>query len=120
MKKSEIRKMVKEEMQKTDKFNSISDSFINEINGKKSGYILDPQNYDPKNPELVVSGFGTYTLEGVKKRVINLLKTHTKRLETLNAYDDFYETFYGKFSAIQKYIEAILDVQQELKRRHKR
>lgn len=76
------------------------------------GEIFDKKNFDPKNPEVLVKGFGRFKLNQLKKDVQLKLEDLYKKSKLSN------------FSAINEllnpngvlvhYVKAILDVEREL------
>ena len=90
--------------------------------GKSDGYIyqwkeeMKAGKFDPKNPTIVVSGLGSYSLTGLKKSVASQLLDLSKRLKGGSEMDvdNVYSLLVKNESLLYK-VKAIKDVQDELK-----
>ena len=90
--------------------------------GKDDGYIynwkeeMKEGKFDPKNPTVVVSGLGSYSLDILKKSVSSQLLDLSKRLKGGSEMD--VDNVYGmlvKNDTLLYKLKAIKDVQDELK-----
>ena len=90
--------------------------------GKSDGYIynwkeeMEKGKFDPKNPTVVVSGLGSYSLDILKKSVSSQLLDLSKRLKGGSEMD--VDNVYGmlvKNDTLLYKVKAIKDVQDELK-----
>ena len=90
--------------------------------GKSDGYIynwkeeMKEGKFDPKNPTVVVSGLGSYSLDILKKSVSSQLLDLSKRLKGGSEMD--VDNVYGmlvKNDTLLYKVKAIKDVQDELK-----
>jgi len=90
--------------------------------GKSDGYIynwkkeMKEGKFDPKNPTVVVSGLGSYSLDILKKSVSSQLLDLSKRLKGGSEMD--VDNVYGmlvKNDTLLYKLKAIKDVQDELK-----
>ena len=90
--------------------------------GKSDGYIynwkeeMKEGKFDPKNPTVVVSGLGSYSLDILKKSVASQLLDLSKRLKGGSEMD--VDNVYGmlvKNDTLLYKVKAIKDVQDELK-----
>ena len=90
--------------------------------GKDDGYIynwkeeMKEGKFDPKNPTVVVSGLGSYSLDILKKSVSSQLLDLSKRLKGGSEMD--VDNVYGmlvKNDTLLYKVKAIKDVQDELK-----
>ena len=90
--------------------------------GKSDGYIyqwkeeMKEGKFDPKNPTVVVSGLGSYSLDILKKSVSSQLSDLSKRLRGGSEMDvdNVYSLLIKNDSLLYK-VKAIKDVQDELK-----
>ena len=90
--------------------------------GKSDGYIynwkeeMEKGKFDPKNPTVVVSGLGSYSLDILKKSVSSQLSDLSKRLKSGSEMDvnNVYSMLVKNESLLYK-VKAIKDVQDELK-----
>ncbi len=90
--------------------------------GKSDGYIyqwkeeMKEGKFDPKNPTVVVSGLGSYSLDILKKSVSSQLSDLSKRLKGGSEMDvdNVYSLLIKNDSLLYK-VKAIKDVQDELK-----
>ena len=90
--------------------------------GKSDGYIynwkeeMKEGKFDPKNPTVVVSGLGSYSLDILKKSVSSQLLDLSKRLRGGSEMDvdNVYSLLIKNDSILYK-VKAIKDVQDELK-----
>ena len=90
--------------------------------GKSDGYIynwkeeMKEGKFDPKNPTVVVSGLGSYSLDILKKSVSSQLLDLSKRLKGGSEMDvnNVYSLLVKNESILYK-VKAIKDVQDELK-----
>ena len=90
--------------------------------GKSDGYIynwkkeMEEGKFDPKNPTVVVSGLGSYSLTGLKDSVASQLSDLSKRLKGGSEMDvnNVYSLLVKNESLLYK-VKAIKDVQDELK-----
>ena len=90
--------------------------------GKSDGYIynwkeeMKEGKFDPKNPTVVVSGLGSYSLDILKKSVSSQLLDLSKRLKGGSEMDvdNVYSLLVKNESLLYK-VKAIKDVQDELK-----
>jgi len=90
--------------------------------GKSDGYIynwkeeMEKGKFDPKNPTVVVSGLGSYSLDILKKSVSSQLSDLSKRLKGGSEMDvnNVYSMLVKNDSLLYK-VKAIKDVQDELK-----
>mgnify|MGYP001595012360 CR=1 FL=1 len=90
--------------------------------GKTDGYIynwkeeMKEGKFDPKNPTVVVSGLGSYSLDILKKSVSSQLLDLSKRLKGGSEMDvdNVYSMLIKNDSLLYK-VKAIKDVQDELK-----
>ena len=90
--------------------------------GKSDGYIynwkeeMKEGKFDPKNPTVVVSGLGSYSLTGLKDSVASQLSDLSKRLKSGSEMDvnNVYSLLVKNESLLYK-VKAIKDVQDELK-----
>jgi hypothetical protein len=90
--------------------------------GKSDGYIynwkeeMKEGKFDPKNPTVVVSGLGSYSLDILKKSVSSQLLDLSKRLKGGSEMD--VDNVYGmlvKNDTLLYKVKAIKDIQDELK-----
>jgi len=93
-----------------------------QVSSKDDGYIynwkeeMEEGKFDPKNPTVVVSGLGSYSLTGLKKSVASQLLDLSKRLKGGSEMD--VDNVYGmlvKNDTLLYKVKAIKDVQDELK-----
>ena len=90
--------------------------------GKSDGYIynwkeeMKDGKFDPKNPTVVVSGLGSYSLTGLKNSIASQLSNLSKRLKGGSEMDvdNVYSLLVKNESLLYK-VKAIKDVQDELK-----
>jgi hypothetical protein len=90
--------------------------------GKSDGYIynwkeeMEKGKFDPKNPTVVVSGLGSYSLTGLKDSVASQFLDLSKRLKGGSEMDvnNVYSLLVKNESLLYK-VKAIKDVQDELK-----
>ena len=90
--------------------------------GKSDGYIynwkeeMKEGKFDPKNPTVVVSGLGSYSLDILKKSVSSQLLDLSKRLRGGSEMDvdNVYSLLVKNESLLYK-VKAMKDVQDELK-----
>ena len=90
--------------------------------GKSDGYIynwkeeMKEGKFDPKNPTVVVSGLGSYSLDILKKSVSSQLLDLSKRLKGGSEMDvdNVYYSLVKNDTILYK-VKAIKDVQDELK-----
>ena len=90
--------------------------------GKSDGYIynwkeeMKEGKFDPKNPTVVVSGLGSYSLDILKKSVSSQLLDLSKRLKGGSEMDvDNVYSLLVKNDALLYKVKAVKDVQDELK-----
>jgi len=90
--------------------------------GKDDGYIynwkeeMKEGKFDPKNPTVVVSGLGSYSLDILKKSVSSQLLDLSKRLKGGSEMDvDNVYSMLVKNDTLLYKVKAIKDVQDELK-----
>jgi len=90
--------------------------------GKSDGYIynwkeeMKEGKFDPKNPTVVVSGLGSYSLDILKKSVSSQLLDLSKRLKGGSEMDvDNVYSMLVKNDTLLYKVKAIKDVQDELK-----
>jgi len=93
-----------------------------QVSSKDDGYIynwkeeMEKGKFDPKNPTVVVSGLGSYSLDILKKSVSSQLSDLSKRLKGGSEMD--VNNVYGmlvKNDTLLYKVKAIKDVQDELK-----
>jgi len=93
-----------------------------QVSSKDDGYIynwkeeMKEGKFDPKNPTVVVSGLGSYSLDILKKSVASQLLDLSKRLKGGSEMD--VDNVYGmlvKNDTLLYKVKAIKDVQDELK-----
>jgi len=93
-----------------------------QVSSKDDGYIynwkeeMEKGKFDPKNPTVVVSGLGSYSLDILKKSVASQLLDLSKRLKGGSEMD--VNNVYGmlvKNDTLLYKVKAIKDVQDELK-----
>ena len=93
-----------------------------QVSSKDDGYIynwkeeMEKGKFDPKNPTVVVSGLGSYSLDILKKSVSSQLSDLSKRLKGGSEMD--VDNVYGmlvKNDTLLYKVKAIKDVQDELK-----
>jgi len=93
-----------------------------QVSSKDDGYIynwkeeMKEGKFDPKNPTVVVSGLGSYSLDILKKSVSSQLLDLSKRLKGGSEMD--VDNVYGmlvKNDTLLYKVKAIKDVQDELK-----
>jgi len=90
--------------------------------GKSDGYIYNWKEemkrgkFDPKNPTVVVSGLGSYSLTGLKDSIASQLSNLSKRLRGGSEMDvnNVYSMLVNNDSLLYK-VKAMKDVQDELK-----
>ena len=90
--------------------------------GKSDGYIynwkeeMKEGKLDPKNPTVVVSGLGSYSLTGLKNSIASQLANLSKRLRGGSEMDvdNVYSLLVKNESLLYK-VKAMKDVQDELK-----
>ena len=90
--------------------------------GKSDGYIynwkeeMEKGKFDPKNPTVVVSGLGSYSLTGLKDSIASQLSNLSKRLRGGSEMDvnNVYGMLVNNDTLLYK-VKAIKDVQDELK-----
>ena len=90
--------------------------------GKSDGYIynwkkeMKEGKFDPKNPTVVVSGLGSYSLDILKKSVSSQLLDLSKRLKGGSEMDvdNVYSLLVKNDSLLYK-VKALKDIQDELK-----
>ena len=93
-----------------------------QVSSKDDGYIynwkeeMEEGKFDPKNPTVVVSGLGSYSLTGLKDSVASQLSDLSKRLKSGSEMDvnNVYSLLVKNDSLLYK-VKAIKDVQDELK-----
>ena len=93
-----------------------------QVSSKDDGYIynwkeeMEKGKFDPKNPTVVVSGLGSYSLDILKKSVSSQLSDLSKRLKGGSEMDvnNVYSLLIKNNSLLYK-VKAIKDVQDELK-----
>ena len=93
-----------------------------QVSSKDDGYIYNWKEemkrgkFDPKNPTVVVSGLGSYSLTGLKDSVASQLANLSKRLKGGSEMDvnNVYSMLVNNDSLLYK-VKAIKDVQDELK-----
>jgi len=93
-----------------------------QVSSKDDGYIynwkeeMKEGKFDPKNPTVVVSGLGSYSLDILKKSVASQLLDLSKRLKGGSEMDvdNVYSLLIKNDSLLYK-VKAIKDVQDELK-----
>ena len=93
-----------------------------QVSSKDDGYIynwkeeMEKGKFDPKNPTVVVSGLGSYSLDILKKSVSSQLSDLSKRLKGGSEMDvnNVYSLLVKNDSLLYK-VKAIKDVQDELK-----
>ena len=93
-----------------------------QVSSKDDGYIynwkeeMEKGKFDPKNPTVVVSGLGSYSLTGLKDSVASQLANLSKRLKGGSEMDvdNVYSLLVKNESLLYK-VKAIKDVQDELK-----
>jgi len=93
-----------------------------QVSSKDDGYIynwkeeMKEGKFDPKNPTVVVSGLGSYSLTGLKDSVASQLANLSKRLKGGSEMDvdNVYSLLIKNDSLLYK-VKAIKDVQDELK-----
>ena len=93
-----------------------------QVSSKDDGYIynwkeeMKEGKFDPKNPTVVVSGLGSYSLTGLKDSVASHLSDLSKRLKSGSEMDvnNVYSLLVKNESLLYK-VKAIKDVQDELK-----
>ncbi len=93
-----------------------------QVSSKDDGYIynwkeeMEKGKFDPKNPTVVVSGLGSYSLDILKKSVSSQLSDLSKRLKGGSEMDvnNVYSMLVKNDSLLYK-VKAIKDVQDELK-----
>jgi len=93
-----------------------------QVSSKDDGYIynwkeeMKEGKFDPKNPTVVVSGLGSYSLTGLKDSVASQLSDLSKRLKSGSEMDvnNVYSLLVKNESLLYK-VKAIKDVQDELK-----
>jgi len=93
-----------------------------QVSSKDDGYIynwkeeMKEGKFDPKNPTVVVSGLGSYSLTGLKDSVASQLSNLSKRLKGGSEMDvnNVYSLLVKNDSLLYK-VKAIKDVQDELK-----
>ena len=93
-----------------------------QVSSKDDGYIynwkeeMKEGKFDPKNPTVVVSGLGSYSLTGLKDSVASQLANLSKRLKGGSEMDvnNVYSMLLKNDSLLYK-VKAIKDVQDELK-----
>ena len=90
--------------------------------GKSDGYIynwkeeMKKGKFDPKNPTIVVSGLGSYSLTGLKKSVASQLLDLSKRLKGGSEMDvDNVYSLLVKNNTLLYKVKALKDVQDELR-----
>jgi len=93
-----------------------------QVSSKDDGYIynwkeeMKEGKFDPKNPTVVVSGLGSYSLTGLKNSIASQLSNLSKRLKGGSEMDvnNVYSLLVKNDSLLYK-VKAIKDVQDELK-----
>jgi len=93
-----------------------------QVSSKDDGYIynwkeeMEKGKFDPKNPTVVVSGLGSYSLDILKKSVSSQLLDLSKRLKGGSEMDvnNVYSMLVKNDTLLYK-VKAIKDVQDELK-----
>ena len=93
-----------------------------QVSSKDDGYIynwkeeMEEGKFDPKNPTVVVSGLGSYSLTGLKDSVASQFSDLSKRLKSGSEMDvsNVYSMLVKNESLLYK-VKAIKDVQDELK-----
>ena len=93
-----------------------------QVSSKDDGYIhnwkeeMKAGKFDPKNPTVVVSGLGSYSLDILKKSVSSQLLDLSKRLKGGSEMDvnNVYGMLVNNDTLLYK-VKAIKDVQDELK-----
>ena len=93
-----------------------------QVSSKDDGYIyqwkeeMKAGKFDPKNPTLVVSGLGSYSLTGLKKSVASQLLDLSKRLKGGSEMDvDNVYSLLVKNDTLLYKVKALKDVQDELR-----
>ena len=93
-----------------------------QVSSKDDGYIynwkeeMKSGKFDPKNPTVVVSGLGSYSLTGLKDSIASQFSNLSKRLKSGSEMDvdNVYSLLVKNDSLLYK-VKALKDVQDELR-----
>jgi hypothetical protein len=93
-----------------------------QVSKKDDGYIynwkeeMKSGKFDPKNPTVVVSGLGSYSLTGLKDSIASQFSNLSKRLKSGSEMDvdNVYSLLVKNDSLLYK-VKALKDVQDELR-----
>ena len=93
-----------------------------QVSKKDDGYIynwkeeMKSGKFDPKNPTVVVSGLGSYSLTGLKDSIASQFSNLSKRLKSGSEMDvdNVYSLLVKNASLLYK-VKALKDVQDELR-----
>jgi len=87
------------------------------------GMLKDPKNFDPDDPEIIVSGFGTWTRSALRMGIVNRLEGLVRAAKTAantegpaayKMYQNLRNLLDPKSGVIFRMIEAELDAADEL------
>jgi len=103
------------------------DKILNQLNFNKVnenvGVLKDTKNFDPDDPEVIVSGFGSWNRSALRMAIVNrlegLLRTaktaaNTNGPAAYNMYNNMRNLLDSKSSVIFRLIQAELDVAEQL------
>jgi hypothetical protein len=107
--KSRITQLVQEELQ----------NILMESTGKY-GQLVDPKNFDPVDPEVLVVGFGSMLRSQLRSGIVSRFKALMKSSETAAGDDTPYRTYRNILSLIdeksvlKQMIRAEIEIAEEL------
>ena len=103
------------------------DKILNQLNFNKVnenvGVLKDTKNFDPDDPEVIVSGFGSWNRSALRMAIVNrlegLLRTaktaaNTNGPAAYSMYNNMRNLLDSKSSVIFRLIQAELDVAEQL------
>ena len=103
------------------------DKILNQLNFNKVnenvGVLKDTKNFDPDDPEVIVSGFGSWNRSALRMAIVNRLEGLLRTAKTAantdgpaayNMYNNMRNLLDSKSSVIFRLIQAELDVAEQL------
>ena len=103
------------------------DKILDQMNFKtvneNVGVLKDPKNFDPDDPEVIVSGFGSWNRSALRMAIVNrlegLLRTaktaaNTEGPAAYDMYNNMRNLLDSKSSVIFRLIQAELDIADQL------
>lgn len=89
-------------------------NIIRECITEISGQILDKRNFDPRNPDIHVSGVAVYKKDSLEANVIRKFEDLIARAKQGNDWE-FIESMLNPKAILPHMVGALADVQRELK-----